>query len=194
MQECERGRLMSEKIRLYHTGFDEIRIPDVHYGRKNADFGQGFYTSSDEEFTRRWARTRRGEQTILNVYELDLSGLSVRRFERDLSWFEYIFSNRNRKPDTLKADVIIGPIANDTIYDTLGITTSGFLNEEQSLELLMLGPVYVQIALKTEKAVRQLTWLSSEIITPDQVAEYRETVRQEEAAFQKAFAQLLDRI
>lgn len=185
---------MSEMIRLYHTGFDEIRIPDVHYGRKNADFGQGFYTSSDEEFTRRWARTRRGEQTILNIYELDLSGLSVRHFERDLSWFEYIFSNRNRKPDTLKADVIIGPIANDTIYDTLGITTSGFLNEEQSLELLMLGPVYVQIALKTEKAVRQLTWLSSEIITPDQVAEYRETVRQEEAAFQKAFAQLLDRI
>lgn len=185
---------MIEKIRLYHTGFDEIRIPDVHYGRKNADFGQGFYTSSDEEFTRRWARTRRGEQTILNIYELDLSGLSVRHFERDLSWFEYIFSNRNRKPDTLKADVIIGPIANDMIYDTLGITTSGFLNEEQSLELLMLGPVYVQIALKTEKAVRQLTWLSSEIITPDQVAEYRETVRQEEAAFQKAFAQLLDRI
>lgn len=186
--------LMSEKIRLYHTGFDEIRRPDVHYGRKNADFGQGFYTSPDEEFTRRWARTRRGEETILNVYELDLTGLNVHRFERDLSWFAYIYANRNRKPDLLGADAVIGPIANDTIYDTLGITTSGFLNEEQSLALLMLGPVYVQAALKTEKAASQLTWLSSEIITPEQVAEYRKTVQKEEAEFQKGFADLLDRI
>ena len=185
---------MSEKIRLYHTGFSEIQNPDVQYGRKNADFGQGFYTSADEEFTRRWARTRRGEDTILNIYELDLSGLNVHRFERDPAWFAYIYGNRNRKPDLLQADVIIGPIANDTIYDTLGITTSGFLTEEQSLELLMLGPVYYQTALKTEKAVRQLKWLASEIVTPEQVAQYRETVRREEAEFQKGFAELLDRI
>ena len=24
---------------LYHTGFDEIKHPDIHIGRKNADFG-----------------------------------------------------------------------------------------------------------------------------------------------------------
>lgn len=28
---------------LYHTGYQEIREPDIHHGRKNADFGQGFY-------------------------------------------------------------------------------------------------------------------------------------------------------
>ena len=35
-------------LTLYHTGFEKIRRPDVHYDRKNADFGQGFYLSSGE--------------------------------------------------------------------------------------------------------------------------------------------------
>ncbi|MBQ3911920.1 MAG: DUF3990 domain-containing protein, partial [Lachnospiraceae bacterium] len=41
---------------LYHTGDKEIRNPDIHYGRKNADFGWGFYLTPDREFTYRWAK------------------------------------------------------------------------------------------------------------------------------------------
>ena len=78
---------MGNIIRLYHTGFAEIREPDIHYGRKNADFGQGFYMSDDEEFSKRWARVRRGEDTILNTYELDLTGLLIHQFTRDSVWF-----------------------------------------------------------------------------------------------------------
>lgn len=47
-------------IELFHLGYNEIREPDVHYGRKNADFGQGFYLSPDREFSVRWARERKG--------------------------------------------------------------------------------------------------------------------------------------
>ena len=32
---------------LYHTSDREIRNPDIHYGRKNADFGWGFYLTPD---------------------------------------------------------------------------------------------------------------------------------------------------
>ena len=39
---------------LYHTGYQEIRVPDIHHGRINADFGQGFYLTANEEFARRW--------------------------------------------------------------------------------------------------------------------------------------------
>ena len=45
-----------EKIYLYHTGFQEIREPDLTIGRKNADFGQGFYLTSDKDFSERWAK------------------------------------------------------------------------------------------------------------------------------------------
>lgn len=112
------------------------------------------------EFTYRWA----GAESVVNTYELDLKGLEVYRFYRDEDWFRYIFHNR-RAQDTLSADVIIGPIANDTIFETFGVISSGFLKTEDAMKLLMIGPEYTQIALKTEKAAGQLRWLSSEKIT-----------------------------
>ena len=36
---------------LYHTSDQEIRKPDIHHGRKNADFGWGFYLTPDRDFT-----------------------------------------------------------------------------------------------------------------------------------------------
>ena len=53
-------------IDLYHTGFQSIPEPDIRYGRKNADFGQGFYLSADLAFSKRWAREQKGLSTWLN--------------------------------------------------------------------------------------------------------------------------------
>ncbi|MBQ5959769.1 MAG: DUF3990 domain-containing protein [Firmicutes bacterium] len=180
---------------LYHTGFAEIRKPDIHYGRRNADFGQGFYLTGDRAFAQRWARERGGQTTILNQYELTTEGLRIREFDRDADWFDYIYANRNGRPDSLaEYDLIIGPIANDTIYDTLGITTSGFLSREESLKLLLIGPAYRQFAVKTDKAVSQLVWTGAEILSSETVAGYRGTVLREEAEYQELFAAVLEQI
>ncbi|MBR0311535.1 MAG: DUF3990 domain-containing protein [Oscillospiraceae bacterium] len=48
----------SDILHLFHTGYAEIREPDIHYGRKNADFGQGFYLSDSDEFAGKWMRER----------------------------------------------------------------------------------------------------------------------------------------
>ena len=37
-------------MRLYHTSDRIIREPDISMGRRNADFGHGFYLAADEEF------------------------------------------------------------------------------------------------------------------------------------------------
>ncbi len=134
---------------LYHTSDREIVHPDIHYGRKNADFGWGFYLTPDREFTCRWAR----DEAIVNTYELDENGLDVHSFSRNREWFEYIFHNRRVK-DGLQSDVIIGPIANDTIFDTLGIITSGYFKPEDTMKLLMIGPEDRQVAIKSERAAR----------------------------------------
>ena len=63
---------------LYHTSDREILHPDIHFGRKNADFGWGFYLTPDREFTCRWAR----DNAVVNAYELDESNLDVHAFER----------------------------------------------------------------------------------------------------------------
>lgn len=172
-------------MKLYHTSNVEIREPDIHRGRINADFGQGFYLTPDREFTYRWARA----DAVVNEYELDETGLVIHRFKRNEEWFEYIFNNR-RVRDGLSADMIIGPIANDTIFETFGIISSGYLTTEQAMELLLIGPEYTQVAVKTEKAARQLTWLWSEKIT-----EMDEDLRRaEQEKYAVTFAEVMQKI
>ena len=170
---------------LYHTGKQEIRNPDIHYGRKNADFGWGFYLTPDRDFTYRWAR----ENAVVNEYELDENELDIYTFTRDINWFQYIFNNR-RMRDSLTADAVIGPIANDTIFDTLGIISSGYLKPEDAVKLLMIGPEYTQVAIKTEKALRQLRFVRSEMI--NRIS--GEALQTEQEAYQKAFAQEFEKI
>ena len=70
-------------MRLYHAGLEEVVHPDVTHGRANADFGQGFYLSTEREFALSWARWRDGAEVRINVYELDTQSLVVHAFERD---------------------------------------------------------------------------------------------------------------
>ncbi len=35
---------------LFHTGHQIIENPDIHIGRANAGFGQGFYLTGEEAF------------------------------------------------------------------------------------------------------------------------------------------------
>lgn len=175
---------------LYHTGTLELKKPDIHYGRKNADFGQGFYLTPDSEFALSWSSERKN---IFNTYQFELSGLRVHRFLRSKEWMSYIFSNRRGRVDYLDADVVIGPIANDTIFDTLGIINSGFLTDEQALQLLLLGPEFIQVALKTEKAAQQLVWKSAREIPKEEIARHREPVKMQESEYLQAVGYTIEK-
>ena len=168
-------------LRLYHTGTLEIPAPDIRHGRVNADFGQGFYLTPDADFTYRWAR----RDAVVNRYALDLTGLRVQRFTRSAAWFDYIYHNR-RARDTVEADVVIGPIANDTIFDTFGIISSGYLKPEDALKLLMIGPEYTQVAVKTDRAAAALTWLGAE--AAEGVEAHRAALKDEKAEYDRLFA------
>ncbi len=172
-------------MQLYHTGFQEIRTPDVHHGRKNADFGQGFYLTPDQDFTYRWAQ----KNAVVNIYDLDESNLRIHRFLRDQEWFQYIFNNRRVK-DGLDVDVVMGPIANDTIFDTLGVITSGYLSPEEATKLLLIGPEYTQVAIKTEKAASQLHWRES--VTIERMDDAQQKKEQEQ--YQILFAAEMERL
>ncbi len=186
---------MAETLRLYHSGYAEIRDPDVHYGRKNADFGQGFYTTDDIDFALRWAPERNASSVIVNEYILELSGLRTRRFEQDEEWFSYILANRRLKPDALEGvDVVIGPVSADTVYNTLGLFTSGALSAAQSVELLSCMPVRLQIVLKTERAAKNLRWISSRTLSSAELAAAREAARVDEKAFEQALGEKLGRM
>ncbi len=181
-------------LQLFHAGYDEIKVPDIHRGRKNADFGQGFYLSDNYEFASRWVRKKSGAEIIVNSYELDETGLKIKTFERDDEWFRYVFSNRRSMSDDLAdMDIIIGPIANDTIYNTLGIMTSGFLSDDEAVELLCVGPLYKQIVIKSQVAADRLTFRAAEKLPDDVVLKNREIIAAEEEEYMKSLAEVMEK-
>ena len=64
----------------------------------------------------------------------------------------------------------MGPIANDTIFDTLGIISSGFLKPEGALKLLMIGPEYTQVVIKTQQAADKLRWVGAKRVVRSEAA------------------------
>lgn len=178
---------------LFHTSDTIIKVPDIHRGRSNTDFGQGFYLTPDKGFASSWARERTSSDIYVNSYELKTDGLKVRIFCRDKDWFEYIFSNRRGKADSLADhDVIIGPIANDTLFETYGIITSGLLTPDQALELLEIGPEYMQVAIKTDAGAGALQWTGAEMLSADMMAAGRKEYERQRAAFDEEFGRVLD--
>ncbi len=172
---------------LYHTGGTVIDHPDLDHGRLNADFGRGFYLTPDREFAERWALSG----GYLNRYELDTGGLDILRLTRNGDWFRYLCDNRNWK-DGSSADLVIGPIANDTLYNTFGFISSGFLTEEEALKLLLIGPEYIQVAVKSQKALSQLRFLDAQPITD--YASLRALVKQEEESYLELFAKAMEEL
>ena len=180
-------------IKVYHAGYAKIPVPDIKRGRANADFGQGFYLSDNYDFASLWVREKNRADIIVNSYELDESGLNILRFDRDEKWFRYVFSNRRSMPDSYADfDIIIGPIANDTIYDTMGIMTSGYLSDDEALKLLCVGPQYTQIVLKTQKAADNLHFLSALALSKETIEANKKIAAANEAEYLKLFAQTME--
>lgn len=187
--------MMSTSSILFHTGFQIIQDPDIRRGRQNADFGQGFYLSDNEAFSKRWARVNKDTPVYLNRYEMDYEGLDIKHFARNQEWFDYIFNNRAGRPDDLKEyDIIIGPIANDTLYDTGGIITSGLINRKQAFQMLSVGPCYEQIVIKTDRARQALRFADATEISESEVEGYRAIVREEEQRFLEESAKVLTKL
>lgn len=180
-------------MKIFHSSYEIIEKPELRVGRQNADFGPGFYLSQEQEFTLRWSKCTEGKVSYVNIYDLDTTGLNIKHLQRDMEWFDYISQNRSGRGDCFcDFDVIIGPIANDTLYDVFGIPTSGMLSKDLSLALLQLGGEYHQVVLKSEKALSQLTWLGADEVDFDMASRYREMVLAETEAYQVKFQRCLE--
>ncbi len=184
-----------DKINLYHVGFYIIENPILDKGRKNADFGQGFYLSNDLDFVLKWAKFDNDHNTYLNEYELDLKNLNIKYFNKDFEWFSYIYDNRNNFKDIYNNyDLIIGPISNDIIYDVLGITSSNILTKELLYELSKIGISYNQIVIKTDKALKNLKFKNSKILNENDLLKIKKDLKKEEKKFQKEYFKVLNKM
>ena len=109
---------------LYHGSNVEVKRGDFSKSREDIDFGIGFYLTEDERMAKKWACSR--AKSILNCYTINLANLSTYQFGLDEEWLLYIKANRIREDgceDILSKyseyDVLIGPTADDKLFDTV---------------------------------------------------------------------------
>lgn len=156
-------------IRLYHGSNVAIEQIDLSRSKRGKDFGQGFYLNANQDQAMEMAiRTTRflNEGTaILSCFEFDEdkainSGLNIKVFsDYSEEWAEFVVMNRknNSEVPAHPYDIVIGPIADDTVGVQIRRFIMGYLSASALVkELRFKGDHAVQYFFGTPKAVELL--------------------------------------
>lgn len=150
---------------LYHGSTIIVDKPQILTPNRTLDFGIGFYTTENStqaaEFANIVMKRRKVETQFVSVYDFDLdnaiSELKILRFDQpDENWFKYVCQNRRDECSSELYDIVIGAVANDKVYMTIGLFESGILTKEQAIESFKVNPLYDQVVLKTEASLKNL--------------------------------------
>lgn len=131
---------MSEII-VYHGGTENVESPVCKFGRRNLDFGQGFYVTDIRKQAVDWATQvadRRKETPVINRYRLNhdaiLSNARCKIFTAyDKDWLQFIVASRRGEQVADNYDYIEGGVANDRVVDTVNLYMAGLMNEDTAL-------------------------------------------------------------
>ena len=107
-------------LTFYHGSQVSVPQPDAKAGRKNLDFGPGFYLTKIREQAESWAivmagRKGRNAQPVLNTYHFDMDraiadGIRIKSFPAyDLEWLDYVVDCRRGK-DIITAEQALGQL------------------------------------------------------------------------------------
>lgn len=155
---------------FYHGSNMAVSEPKLVPQNRFLDFGYGFYTTTNKEqaisFADKVTKRRRTGVRTVSIYELDAAAAfaecSVLRFESaDEAWLDFVSENRSGNYDGDAYDFIFGPVANDDVYTTFLLYSSGVLTKEQTLEALKIKKLYNQLVLATEKALGYLKFIGT---------------------------------
>ncbi len=163
-------------ITLYHGSYVAVSSPLVGLGRKNVDFGQGFYLTNLHDQATAWAvtiaeRKGRNKHPIVSIYSLDYSsirnkGFRIKIFEcYNLEWLEYVIDCRRGGEMQKQFDIVEGGVANDNVIDTVEDYENGVITAEQALGQLRYKKVNHQICILNQKIIDEyLNFKYSEIV------------------------------
>ncbi|MDY6106682.1 MAG: DUF3990 domain-containing protein [Candidatus Limisoma sp.] len=146
-----------EKRTLYHGSTDIVERPLVSIGRKDLDFGPGFYLTPLHEQASQWAKRtmtiRKATQAIVNVYEFTLpTDCNIKRFDAyDKEWLDFIVDSRKGKCPWEGYDIIEGGVANDRVIDAVEAYINGYADVEHTLRQLVYHKPNYQICILNQQ-------------------------------------------
>ncbi len=149
---------MESKI-IYHGSYKEIQFPEIRVHKYTKDFSWGFYCTEIQEQADKWAS--KYITPVVNKYRLkNIDKLNVRVFEEySDEWLDFVVSCRSG--NTHDYDVVIGRMADDTIYDYIDGYIEGVMDKEQFFELMRFKYPTHQISFHTVKALASIEFIES---------------------------------
>lgn len=157
---------------IYHGSTVLVERPEIRVGDTFLDFGSGFYTTTSYDQAERWARIkmRRENKSIgyVTIYEFDYNAAKentlIRKFDTaDMDWLMFVVGNRRGQPVGESADMYIGPVADDNVYQSIRFFETGVYDAEETVK-----------RLKTEVRRDQWTFHTDKILSYLRFAEYKE--------------------
>jgi hypothetical protein len=143
----------------YHGSYIEIEFPEIRKHRFTKDFSWGFYCTEIQEQSEKLCK--KFSTPVVNIYEVkDMESLNVKRFDEYIDeWLEFVVNCRSGK--THRYDVVIGPMADDTIYDYIEAYTHGKMNKQYFFDLMKFKYPTHQISFHSSKALNQIIFIKS---------------------------------
>jgi len=162
------------KLIIYHGSDNIIDNPSHEGGRKFSDFGIGFYATTNIEMAKSWAARRKDNPAYVNKYMFNVDGLNSLTFDLDIHWILFIAYNRglilnkeikdilNKKYDDInKYDVIIGPTADDRMFDTLNLFFNNNITIDHCINALNSMDLDIQYNIRTKTGIDAIAFSSS---------------------------------
>ena len=155
---------------IYHGSNMTVQKPKILTPNRYLDFGAGFYTTTNYDQALNFAgkvtvRKKSGRSTV-NVYELDESifdKTKVLNFEcADEAWLDFVSDNRSGTDRTAGYDLICGPVANDDVYQTFILYSTGVYSKKQTIDALKIKKLYNQYVFTSELALSFLKFKKTE--------------------------------
>lgn len=160
---------------LYHGSLVEVKEPLANVGRRELDFGPGFYLTNDKTQAESWAQTLAGRKknakAILNEYSFDVDKFEEGGYkelvfrEYNIEWLDFIAASRKSKEPWKEFDWIEGGVANDSVISTVDAYVDGFITADQALDKLVKEELRHQVCISKQEIIdKYLTFVSSEIL------------------------------
>lgn len=179
---------MDQYITLYHGSQQVIEQPVFGQGKKNNDFGLGFYCTASNDLAKEWAVSslRNG---FSNRYTLDTEYLNILNLNSPdytiLNWIAVLVEHRLfsiKTPVARRAkrylidnfginvnafDMITGYRADDSYFDYAESFLNNGISVEQLARAMRLGKLGEQIVLKSQFAFSRLKFEGFDIAEKD---------------------------
>lgn len=146
-------------MKVYHGSTNIVDTPLVGVGRRNLDFGQGFYVTDLMEQAISWASRplNEGKTQVLNIYEFDMDDILAERYNYkkfeayDSEWLDFVIENRRGGGVWKEYDIVEGGIANDRVFNTIELYDAGLITKDVALERLQYEKPNNQICILNQK-------------------------------------------